>query len=248
MGAILVLLLIAELGREIRWSTVTGLLAVVLLGLVLMANVAELRAGGRLFRAEGETNRATLAALELVRSHVNRFLVVEDEHAAHSHPDMFFPVWAYFEATEKYGSPAFSLDQLRTTGEQAREAADQEMVRYLAIETKPTFAPRARRGGLPVKSLSESDGRAKPVGSCLALIPDLGRTASFQVALPPGGFSYRTAPEAEVAVKLARFGDIPVTELPPVTGSAEVPIPTDRAHIPWRAEMRTGRKTFVCPR
>ena len=35
-----------------------------------MANVAELRAGGHLFAAEGDTNRATLAALELSRAHV----------------------------------------------------------------------------------------------------------------------------------------------------------------------------------
>ena len=43
-------------------ATAVGVVAFLLFGLSLMANVADFRAGGQLFRAEGETNRATLAA------------------------------------------------------------------------------------------------------------------------------------------------------------------------------------------
>ncbi len=71
------------------------------------------------------------------------------------------------------------------------------------------------------------NGRTRPVGSCLVLEPERGRTGSFQLRLPRGGFSYRIPPDHELEIKLARFADQPVAELTPVIGSAEVSIPTD---------------------
>jgi hypothetical protein len=248
MGGILTLLLIAELGRDIRWTTVSGLVAVVLLGLSLMASVAEMRAGGRLFSSEGETNRATLAAFELTRDRAAPAFQVEDGTAIHSHPDMFFPAWEYIAAVDKFGSPAFSIEQLRASGEQAREAADQELVR--ALELKPqalTVPPLPARGAAPIL-ISASGGKARTRGSCVALAPESNRTAAFRLKLPTGGFSYRTAPTATVTVKLARFGDLFVTELPAATGSAEIAIPKDAAATPWRAELSTAAGTIACAR
>jgi hypothetical protein len=246
MGGILTLLLIAELGRDIKWTTVVAVAAFAIFGLSLMANVAELRVGGHLFEAEGATNRATLAALELSRNQVEPNFSVEDSTTVHSHPDMFFPAWAYFDASRDFGSPAFSLDQLLATGEQAREAADQELVRALAIVAGPVAVPKVNRRGARLKLLSAASGRARQMGVCLALIPDLAQTGSFQVGLPPGGFSYRTTPDAEVQVKLGRFA-APVTNLSPVNGSAEISIPSDASDTPWRAELNSKARAIVCP-
>jgi hypothetical protein len=247
MGGIISLLLVAELARDIKWSTVTGLLAVIVLGLSLMANASTLRAGARLFQAEGETNRATLAALEIARDKVDRGLLAEDvESTIHSHPDMFFPVWAYFELANDQGSPAYDLSELQAAGEQAREAADQELVRGLHVEVAPTARPRVSRGGTAPTPLSESNGQARPLGGCLALVPEPGRTANFRLELPSGGFSYRTRPDAKVTIKVGRFADLLVNELPPVTGSGEVVIPTDSASNPWLAELSTEAKTLAC--
>jgi hypothetical protein len=248
MGGILSLLLIAELAREIRWTTATGLVALVIFGMSLMANVADFRAGGQLFRAEGETNRATLAALELARGHLDRFRVVEDEHTVHSHADLLFPAWAYYEAAEKFGSPAYSLTQLEATGEQAREAADEQLVRDYEVAPRPAASPKLDRHGPPPKLLAAAGGKAVPVQSCLALVPNRGRSGSFQIELPPGGFGYRTATDAEVELKVARFGELLATSLPVTTGPAEVPIPTDASDVPWRAELDTAAKTLLCPR
>jgi hypothetical protein len=248
LGGILALLLVAELSKEIRWSTATGLIAFVIFGLALMANVADLRAGGQLFRAEGETNRATLAALELSRGQVDRFRVVEDEKTAHSHADMLFPVWAYYEAAEKFGSPAYSLAQLEATGEQAREAADEQLVRDYEIAPAPTASPQLSRHGAAPKLLAAAGGAAEPLASCLLLTPERGRSGSFQIELPPGGFSYLITKGSAVDLKVARFGELFVTALPATTGSAEVSIPTDASDLPWRAELGTAAKTLVCPR
>jgi hypothetical protein len=248
LGGILALLLVAELAREIRWSTALGVVAFIVFGLSLMANVADFRAGGQLFRAEGETNRATLAALELSRGHIDRFRAVEDEKTAHSHADMLFPAWAYYETAEKFGSPAYSLAELEATGEQAREAADEQLFRDYEIAAQPAASPKLNRHGPAPKLLAAAGGRAVGVQSCLVLTPDRGQAASFQIQLPPGGFDYRTTPAGEVELKVARFGELFVTALPPVTGSAEVPIPTDASDVPWRAQLDTAAKTIACPR
>lgn len=249
MGGIISLLLVAELGREIRWTTVTGLLAVVVLGLSLMANASTLRAGARLFQAEGETNRATLGALEIARDEVDRGLSAEDgEKTTHSHPDMFFPIWAYFDLADDEGSPAYDLAELEAAGEQSREAADQELVRTLHVEVTPTARPKIDRGGTAPTPLSEAGGQTHTISGCVALVPEPGRIGAFQLELPPGGFSYRTRPGAKVTIKLGRFADQLVNELPPVAGSGEVAIPTDSAQRPWRAEVTTEARALLCAR
>lgn len=247
MGGILVLLLIAELGRDIRWSTVTGLVAFVFFGLALTANVAELRAGGRLFQAEGDTNRATLAALELSRGRVDPDLLVEDESTAHSHPDMLFSASAYFDAADDFGSPAYSPERLQTAGEQAREAADQELVRALGLSSAPLAGPLRAAGSSP-PVLAASAGRTAGLAGCTVLTPPPGEAASFQLELPRGGFAYAATSGAELELSLARFGTAFATSLPLRFDRGEVAIPADAAVVPWRAEINTDGRTFVCRR
>jgi hypothetical protein len=247
MGGLLGLLLVAELGRDVRWSTVTGLVAFIFFAFALMANVAELRVGGHLFEAEGATNRAELTALELSRRYVDPNFPVEDESTTHSHPDMLFPAWAYFDAAQEFGSPAFSLKQLLGTGEQAREAADQELVRALEIKAKPAGLGGLGSSGAPPKPISAAAGRFQSAGACVVVIPAPGRTGAFRFELPPGGFSYRTSRGAEVSLKLARFGEAFSSELPTVSGAVDVSIPTVAASVPWRAELATASRVLVCP-
>ncbi len=245
MGGILLLLLVAELGRDIRWSTTVGLIAFVFLGLSLLANVAELRVGGHLFTAEGATNRATLAALELSREQVDPDLMVEDGSTAHSHPDMLFSAAAYFDAAADFGSPAYSLDQLLATGEQAKEAADQELVRALDLKAEPP-STRLRATGPPPQVVAASNGRSTYVGGCAILIPLPGQAASFQLELPPGGFSYATHPGAELEVHLARFASAFSTAVPIPFARGEIAIPPDTGEAPWRAEIQTDGRALAC--
>ena len=248
MGGVLALLLVAELGRDVRWSTVVGLVAAVLFGLSLTANVAELRAGGHLFAAEGETNRATLAALELARDRVDPDLAVEDSSTSHSHPDMLFPASAYFDAVAEFGSPAFDESELAAAGEQAREAADQELARALGIEADQVASPRVDRAGEAPAVSGEAGGRALTRGPCVALLPEPGRSATFTLELPPGGLSYRTAPGDAVEVRLGRFADVPAVELVAVAGSAELAIPADRSTAPWTAALTSNGRVLACAR
>lgn len=245
MGGILTLLLLAELAGDIRWSTVVGLVAVVLFGLALMANAAILRAGGRLFQAEGETNRAELAAVEFARGRFDSNLLVEDESTTHSHGDMLFPAWAYFGMVEESGSPAYDADELEASSELAREAADQELIRLLAISPKQLSGPLPRRGAGPTL-LEAEGGDAVQRGACLRLRAEPGETAVFRLRLPPSGFSYRPGPGGRVELGLARFADaFEALEAPP--GPVEVEIPRDAGRFAWRAELTTGGSVLACP-
>lgn len=247
MGGILALLLIAELGHDIRWSTDVAAVAVVLFGFSLMANVAELRVGGHLFEAEGETNRATLAALDLARERVNPNFPVEDGSTIHSHPDMLFPAWAYFDAADDFGSPAYSETQLEESGEQAREAADQELVRALGLTAGPLVS-RLRRVGPPLRVLAASKGRVTRLRGCAILIPLAGQSASFQLKLPRGGFAYAAPPDTELEMHLARFADAFATAVDTPFDRGEVAIPGDAGGVPWRAEIQTDGRTLACRR
>jgi len=247
IGSILTLLLVAELAADIRWSTVTGLVAFAIFGLALMANLAELRAGGRLFQAEGATNRATLAALELSREHVDPDLPVEGEGTTHSHPDMLFPAWAYFEATAEHGSPAFSLEELSLADPQSREAADQELVRAYALAAEPAPAASLSRRGAPLTALGSSGGRIAPAGPCLRLLPE-GGSGSFRFEIPAGGFAYGGESTAPLELKLARFGDGMGETIAATAGTAEVAVPTDASGMPWRVELSTDGDVLACPR
>jgi hypothetical protein len=246
MGGILALLLVAELASDIRWTTATGLVAVAIFGLSLMANVAELRVGGHLFAAEGDTNRATLAALELSRKQVDPNFQVEDGSTVHSHPDMFFSAGAFFDAAADFGSPAYSLPQLEGAGEQAREAADQELVRALEVGPAPLVGSLRYSGTAP-RLLVASDGSSVKLRSCLILRPATGATGSFQLELPRGGFSYRTPPGAQLELSLARFAEAFSTTVPALAGEAVVTIPGDASQVPWRAELKTSKRAIVCP-
>jgi hypothetical protein len=245
MGGILLLLLVVELGRDVRWSTTVGLIAFVFLALSLLANVAELRVGGHLFTAEGATNRATLTALELSREHIDPSVAVEDGNETHSHPDMLFPAYAYFDAAEDFGSPAYNEAELLASGEQAREAADQELVRVLGIAPQPLQGRLASRGPAP-KSLGGGPGDTASIGGCTLLLPEPGRAAAFQLELPPGGFSYTTRPGTQLEVGLARFAEAFAPLGPAAFNRGEISIPPDASAVPWRAEIKTDGRTLVC--
>lgn len=245
MGGILLLLVVVELGRDIRWSPTVGLIAFVFLGLSLLANVAELRVGGHLFAAEGATNRATLAALELSREHVDPDLMVEDGSTTHSHPDMLFSTAAYFDAAADFGSPAYPLDQLLAAGEQAKEAADQELVRALDLKAEP-LSSRLRAAGPPPRVVVASNGRSVAAGGCAVLTPSPGQAASFQLELPPGGFSYATPPGTQLEVHLARFATAFGNSIPVPFDRGEIAIPPDAGEVQWRAEVQTDGRTLAC--
>ena len=95
---------------------------------------------GRYLRAISRKEQAELTATDLVRSRV----------ALSFKPEGFFlrdvTAGAYFDVEGKFGSPAFSIDELRSSPRDARQAADGVIVRALNIHAQTAVAlPQAAR-------------------------------------------------------------------------------------------------------
>jgi hypothetical protein len=142
VGAVVIVLLIAELARGVALPPRTlGTLAAVV-GLAVAANVGDLRDAARMLRDDADAARADLGALELARA------TVPGDYVLTSFPGYPFVViraGAYFEAAGEYGSPADSPEELAAAPEPARQAADAELTRMeratLAAAPPPPSGP-----------------------------------------------------------------------------------------------------------
>jgi hypothetical protein len=124
---VFVLLTLGELvaGRSIPIVPTVAVLVVVAWSIVW--NLGELQEGSDLQRMRAEEMRAQLAAVELAGGsidpdmRVGRFLL--ETRAG-----------PWLEVAERYGSPAYSLDELRDAPTHARRAADRVLVRGSGLE------------------------------------------------------------------------------------------------------------------
>jgi hypothetical protein len=244
---ILVLLLAAELCAGVRLTRGIGIAVAAVLGVSLVANVDTMRVAGGYFRAEASYNRSELAALELVRGQVSPdFVVEEGSTALLPHGDMIISAGDYFDATDEFGSPAYSLSELADAGPQQRDAADQELGRALALSAQP--APvRPQPAPVTIAAAKTFQMIASRRGRCTALRPAIGLRGRAVLPLPPGGLYYRAPRDAQVTVSLGRFGDGFALKLPSVLGSGQVRIPGDDSARPWRALVSSAAPLTVCP-
>jgi hypothetical protein len=228
-GGFYVLLLAVELAAGYRISRRLTAVICALVAIALVGNVRALGDGGETFRDDGAANRATLAALELTRGTVPPDLRAEPLEAETSFGhDLQLTAAEYFEAESRYGSPAYSPEDLSSAPPAAREAADLAFVRALGIA--PVAAPAAQ-GGQP---------RCEPREAGTAELP-----------VPAGGLTLRVEDSGETEIALRRYGDaytplVPVE--PAVAGPAlvEVAIPADRSRVPWVAKVVTPAPFALC--
>jgi hypothetical protein len=251
-AALLVLMLATELAAGLRITRRWRLAIAAVLAVSLFASVDTIRVGGYFFREEADYNRAELGALEISRARVAPEFEIElpGEGTLLPHGDIGQLAFQYFEASEEFGSPAYTEAELAAAGPPQRDAADQLLGRALRLRAEPLRRPPRLPSG--------TGGRIEPAGlvhhmtvgerrGCLVLRPDLGREGRAALQLPPGGFSYRAPPRAEVDIKLGRFGDGFAVKPGRVLGSAEVRIPTDGSDRPWRALIRPTEPLLACP-
>lgn len=225
IGAVLLLLLAAELlrgaraGRALTW----GLVALAVMSIV--SNIGALRDGERFLRTQSHISRADLAALELAREQVDPTFSLTSDVAG---TPFLFRVQAseYFAAIDRWGSPAASAGELPASPESARSSADTVLAAALDLRLEP---------GAPAADSS----------SCETADPGPGGGVS--IVLPPGGAAFESE-GGSVRVRLRRFAqlDYPV-DLGTAGTAAVLAIPTDAAEQPWTAEVTSGSPTRICP-
>jgi hypothetical protein len=261
-GAAFVLLAGVELARGRRPGpgalTAVGLIV----ALCVASNVGDLRDGAHQLRVYSQFVEPGLGALDLTRGRVDPAFRPEPTRA----PDIV--AGKYFEAVDRFGSPADPPSRILTRPEDAREAADIVMIDALRLGLRPSGAPR-ESGRAPFEA-SPQLGSVRTRRGCVVFTPR-GRPGALEVQLPRGGVAIHAAPGSPVAISLRRFagGYVPNGVAPAenlfagreafgrallrsrvmsLAGgrSAVLRIPTDAAVTPWRARIAAVQRTLVC--
>lgn len=241
LGSVLMLLAVAQLLAPYRPTR--GALAVigVVFAFSMCANVVELGDVAQNFRAQSSMSRAKLAAVEIAGPAAERSVLVEDAPGA-----MNFSVERFHQLDADFGLPAYSEEELEGSSLDAREGADEELVRVLGIAPEPVSSIVPPPGTPPLSvTVNAGDPPPRQRGSCTALVPRDGAKLPVLINFESGGIAHSSAAPVEVAI--GRFADQPATMLPARTGPSRIPIPATRSRAPWAAGMWITAPTLVCP-
>lgn len=206
-AALLLVIFATALGRTVvtRWGGL-ALAAVTLVACV--SGVGLFKAGPVTPRANAAGLKMRLAALEAVRGDVQADAQVD---AAYN-PDI--KAEAYFTATEKHGSPAPSLADVRAAADGERQIFDGTLVALLGLGLQPTT------------------GKATQ-GNCTTVAPD------GEAVMPAGGTYRLTATGAAAGLRLRRLASTVAADAAPWTLPADAPhtleLRRDALDEPWRA-------------
>jgi hypothetical protein len=243
-GVVMLLLLLAELARDVRFGTrrarvAGGAVAAVLLFAIVWNGIV-LERNARMWAAAGSRLRAELAAVDLARRHVGGLFRAEDPVPPGPNQTRAFELTAmgYFATEAAFGSPAFTAAQLRLEPPTVREAADFVLARALALHLAPvrTMPPAGDRRP---RVLGTTATVRRTSRDCVTILSG-GPSASSQLELPPRGIALVGANQARVLLWLARFGDrysVPL-EAPPSSRIAVLRIPPDPDPTPWKLLIR----------
>jgi hypothetical protein len=261
-GSVFALLIAVELARGRRPGR--GALAVVgvLVALAVASNFDDLRDGAHNLRDYSDFVQPGLGALELARGTVDPAFRPEPTRA----PDIVAD--EYFEASDRFGSPADSPDEILRRTEPAREAADIVLVSALRLELRPLPGPR---GAGPAPSVDKAEnGTSRSAEGCVRFTPPNGPGA-VELRIPAGGMTLATAPGPPVQLFVRRFGAAYVPDgaapaeplfatrqafgrgllrskvlLAPGGRAVVLRIPRDGAPQPWRARLAVSQRVVAC--
>ncbi len=253
--AILLLLLLVEVGSVARLSRRVTLAVTGVLAAGLVSNLADLRTNAEQLRARSDSVKAELGALELAGAHAPpdllpfgpQLAVFGWTPEAVTTPGAGGFGWAmraseYFVIARDFGSPADSPQELAATP--AGQAADLVLASGLGLRLRPASPEPPSATGLrpTVKALGQ--GAAEPGGSCVRLLPRNGRVKGA-IVLPPGGIWLSGSSEE---LGISRFFSLPAFPLQPLRDSraAHLRIPPDSSPLPWTLWVNSQRGLRVC--
>lgn len=232
-GAVFTLLIAVELLRGWPLGRRALLVVAAAAALTIGPNLAQMKEGSDYLQEQSVITRADLAALEIARETVPPTFTLADPAVAGT-PSLT-PVSAqrYFEAVDRWGSPAYSLAELEAAPEGGRRWADVVLSQALPVghETAAGFSLR------------------RPAGrECAVIAP--GAAPLKQIKVAPGmATTVEVAPGGPAALSLRRFAQ---AEFPVALGSVEggttttLQIPRDQAPNPWYLHLEVAQLARVC--
>jgi len=241
-GAVMVLLLSAELLRGVTVPLRIGAIMAVIVCFSIWSNVGALRDGADFMREQSDFARAATAALEISRDRVPLEMTLD---ASTGTPYLgTVSAGAYFSAVDAFGSPAYDEPRLEQASDAARGGADVVLARAYGLSVDAASTLRAR-GQRPVV-LGSTAASATGHGSCVRVVPRPG--VPIDIQLPVGGAGLRFVTGDPTDLRLRRFADTPTVGLDSArTGSPVVlRVPSDRSRKPWVLRATAANPFRVC--
>lgn len=247
VGALFIVLLAAELARGVRLSRPQALALGAVVAAAIVANLGDLRDGGRFMRDQGERTRAVLGALELARADAAPDLILGQ---IPGYPLVVVAAGPYLAAADALGSPADTPAEIAAADEDVRLAVDAELASIHRIELAPTGS------GAPLGSRPEVDavtgGTVAGRGACLVFTPiaagPAADTSTIAITVPPAGIQL-TARGGPATLALRRFA----AGFPPEpqwrlgsSATATLRIGPDRAPQPWHVRLAPEGGVTAC--
>jgi hypothetical protein len=225
--AVLVLVVAADLLRGVKLDRRLLAPAVVVVAAALASNALVLRQSYGFYLETSQIIRANLTALEIARNTVEPGFYLEEEFAdtGFDHID----AGSYLAAVDAYGSPAYTIGELRESPEFARFAADKVLLNALRVVVEP---------------ISRA---AVPQRGCFTVAD------SREFEVPQGGIAIAAGAKPVTDIEMRRFATPAENSPMPVDFQTEVsagkavaiPIPADLSTVPWKMRLGSAPAT-VC--
>ena len=226
MGAVGVLLVAAAAVAPLRLSGRGLLTLLAVAGVSLATNLALLRDGAAQFREDYSARaQAQFTALDLARGRVDP--AFDPLARAADVSPVSSPAGIYYEAVDRYGSPAFTPGELRAQSETVRRTADRILVAALELGLDPP-PPRT-------------------VSGCRRVAPDTPESP-LTLPVPEGGALIRPL-DAVASVSAGRFAEAPSVTLGelPAGAAATFKPPPDGSPADWHLAVAGADSVLVCP-
>jgi hypothetical protein len=226
-GALLVLLVAAEMARGITVGRRALLALYGAVTVMTVLNLIILRQAHRFFVEYSDNTRAQLAMLELAGARGQPNFVPGLSTPAASTPWLLISAGDYLRGVAHYGSGGDTLAQVEASPDGTRERADAILVAVLHLTALPGSAPPSAQGCIVAKG-------QRPSGPAT-------------VQLPRGGGLVRTTRASFLL--LGRFGGTPTVPAALIRGGhwEQLSVPLDRATRPWVMTAAQAGTVDVCP-
>jgi hypothetical protein len=231
-GALFVLLMTAELLRSWRFSRNALIVTAVLVLLAIGPNLAQMKEGSDWEKEQSVFTRSDTAAMEFARDTIAPTFFLGSVELSGTASLSLVEAQKWFEAVDRWGSPAYSEAELESAPPIGRHFADIVLSQALPIghETVPGFDQSARVGEV-----------------CATL--EAGQAPSKEVPVEAGKTRVEVAPGPPAAISMRRFaeGEFPA-QLGPVEGgtTTTLTVPRDRAKKQWYVHVEAGQLVRVC--
>jgi len=227
-GAILILLMAADLLRGARLGVRALLVAAAVVLAITAVNFDELENGRDALKEQTLLTRSDLAAMEIAsRTIAPDFVLSPEVSGSPSLIDV--DAASYFPVVREHGSPAYTEQELADAPELGRAWADVVLAAALPIGTAT--------GPLPQPLPDPGSCRTLPAGGGQALRIGPGKT---EVLLGKG-------PEATLSLRRFAVGEFPVNlATAPGDSMVLVDIPADRSSRPWWLRVEASQAARVC--